>query len=105
MTKLVYLPIHISNFHAYESDVKDCSEIYDMKGVTQINKIQELMMGDRLDRHPIYSVVREGNHYLSLDRSEFKLATIEQVFTFCEIWIEEESLEGLEQHKNLLNKK
>jgi hypothetical protein len=101
MTKLAYLPIDISNFHAYESDVKECSEIYDMKGVKQINKIHELMMGGRLDRHPIYSVVKEDDyHYLFLDRSEFKLATIEQVFTFVRIWIEEESIEGLEQYLN-----
>jgi hypothetical protein len=100
MTKLAYLPIDISNFHAYEQDVKDCSEIYDMKGVTQINKIHEVI-DDRLDRHPIYSVVRNDNdHYLFLDRSEFKLASIEQVFTFARIWIEEESLEGLEQYLN-----
>ena len=100
MTKLAYLPIDISNFHAYESDVKECSEIYDMKGVTQINKIHELI-DDRIDRHPIYSVVRNDNdHYLFLDRSEFKLASIEQVFTFVSIWIEEESLEGLEQYLN-----
>ena len=99
MKKLAYLPIDISNFHAYESDVKECSEIYDMKGVTQINKIHELI-DDRIDRHPIYSVVRDGDHYLFLDRSEFKLASIEQVFTFVRIWIEEESIEGLEQYLN-----
>lgn len=101
MTKLAYLPINISNFHAYESDVKDCSEIYDMKGVRQINKIHELMMGGRLDQYPIYSVVREDDyHYLFLDRSEFKLASIEKVFTFVRLWIETESIEGLQQYLN-----
>ena len=101
MKKLAYLPIHKSNFRAYEEDVKDCSELYDMKDVTQINKIVEVI-DDELDfNHPIYSVVREdGNHYLFLDRSEFKLASIEQVFTFVRIWIEEESIEGLEQYLN-----
>jgi hypothetical protein len=100
MTKLAYLPIHKSNFRAYELDVKGCSQLYDMKGVKQINKIHELI-DDRLDRHSIYSVVKEDDyHYLFLDRSEFKLATIEQVFTFVRIWIEEESIEGLEQYLN-----
>jgi hypothetical protein len=101
MTKLVYLPIHKSSFHAYEEDVKECSELYDMKDVKAIYKIHELIHDSRLDRHHMYSVAREdGNHYLFLDRSEFKLASIEQVFTFARIWIEEESIEGLEQYLN-----
>lgn len=100
MTKLVYLPIDISNFHAYESDVKDCSEIYDMKNVTQINKICEVI-DNRLDRHPIYSVVREnGNHYLFLDRSEFELQSIEQVLSYCRLWIETESIEDVIHYNN-----
>jgi len=43
MKKLAYIPIQKSKFHAYESDVEDCSEIYDMEGVTQINKICEIV--------------------------------------------------------------
>jgi len=100
MTKLVYLPIDISNFHAYESDVKECSELYDMEGVTQINKIHELI-DDRLDRHPIYSVVRNDNyHYLFLDRSEFKLDSLEKVLSCVRIWIETESIEYVIQYNN-----
>ena len=101
MTQLVYLPIDISNFHAYESDVKDCSEIYDMDGVTQINKIHELI-DDRLDRHPIYSVVRNDNyHYLFLDRSEFKLESFERVLSCIRIWIETESIEYVIQYNGI----
>lgn len=101
MTKLVYLPIDISNFHAYEEDVKACSELYDMKGVTQINKIHELI-DDRLDRHPIYSVVRNDNyHYLFLDRSEFKLESFERVLSCIRIWIETESIEYVIQYNGI----
>lgn len=102
MKQLVYLPIPSEQFYAHESDVKECSELYDMKGVTQIFKICEVI-DDEVDyQHPLYAVQRNGDdyYYLFLDRSEFQLASIQQVFTFCSIWIEEESLEGLSQYLN-----
>ena len=102
MRQLVYLSIPREQFHAHDYDVDSCSEIYDMNGVTKIFKICEVI-GSEVDyQHPLYAVQKNGDgyYYLLLDRSEFKLASIQQVFTFCSIWMEEESLEGLEQYLN-----
>lgn len=100
MTKLVYIPIDKNQFHAYESDVRNCSEIYDMEGVTQINKICHLTEGHESIDEPHYSIERDGKHYLLLDRSEFELQSIEQVLSYCRLWVQTESIEDVIHYNN-----
>ena len=100
MKKLAYIPIKPNQFNAYESDVEGCSEIYDMDGVTQINKICEIVDNEINIDHPLYSVEKDGKHYLFLDRSLFELQSFEQVLSYCRLWVETESIEGIIQHNN-----
>ena len=100
MTQLVILPIPSEQFHAHEYDVQACSEMYDMNGVTQINKICEVVNNEIDINYPLYSVERDGKHYLFLDRSEFELKSIEQVLSFCRLWVQTESIEDIIQYHN-----
>lgn len=100
MKKLAYIPIPKSKFHAYESDVEGCSEIYDMEGVTQINKICEIVDNEINIDHPLYSVEKEGKHYLLLDRSLFQLQTFDKVLSFCRLWVETESIQDILHYNN-----
>jgi len=102
MTKLVILPIPSEQFHAHEYDVQACSEMYDMNGVTQINKICEVIDDEVKYEYPLYSIQRnnDGYHYLFLDRSEFQLQSINQVLSYCRLWVQTESIEDVIHYNN-----
>jgi len=100
MTQLVYLPIPSEQFYAHESDVQACSELYDMEGVTKIFKICEVIDDEVNYQHPLYSVEKDGKHYLFLDRSLFELKSIEKVLSFCRLWVETESIEDVIHYNN-----
>ena len=100
MTKLAYLPIDNNNALGYESDVRECSEIYDMEGVTQINKICEVIDNEINIDHPLYSVEKDGKHYLFLDRSLFELQTFDKVLSYCRLWTQTESIQDILHYNN-----
>ena len=100
MKKLAYIPIKPHQFNSYESDVTMCSEIYDMDGVTQINKICEIVDNEINIDHPLYSVEKDGKHYLFLDRSLFQLQTFDKVLSFCRLWVETESIQDILHYNN-----
>ena len=100
MTQLAYLPIDNNNALGYESEVRECSEIYDMEGVTQINKICEIVNNEIMYDYPLYSVEKDGKHYLFLDRSLFELQSFKQVLSYCRLWVETESIEDVIHYNN-----
>lgn len=100
MTQLAYIPIKPHQFNAYESDVAMCSELYDMEGVTQINKICEIINNEVDIDHPLYSIEKDGKHYILLDRSLFQLQTFDKVLSFCRLWVETESIQDILHYNN-----